>query len=401
MLRSMFSGVSGLRSHQTMVDNIGNNIANVNTFGFKSSTVVFQDLLSQVLQGAGMPTEGAGGTNPAQIGLGVKVAGITTSFTQGAAQSTGRSTDLSIQGDGFFMVRSSDGEQLFTRAGALSFDALGRLVTASGDIVQGWTATADGVVNSNAGVGPIVMPLGQQIRPMATDTVSLGGNLDADAPDGTEVTTSITVYDDAGSPYDVRLTFTKAGAGWDVTADVTDAAGTVTNPAVSPALAFTAGDFSGANPTLTIGGTTVTLDASGLVQFAGASGAAALSQNGATMGTLQSFTIGGDGTINGVFSNGRTRPLGQIALAGFTNPAGLEKAGDSTYRATVNSGNAAIGAPGTSGRGSILSSTLEMSNIDLAAEFTNLIIAQRGYQANSRVITSSDELLQELVNLKR
>jgi flagellar hook protein FlgE len=397
----MFSGVSGLRSHQTMVDNIGNNIANVNTFGFKSSTVVFQDLLSQVLQGAGMPTGTAGGTNPAQIGLGVKVAGITTSFTQGAAQSTGRATDLSIQGDGFFMVAGSSGEQLFTRAGALSFDALGRLVTASGDIVQGWTATADGVVNTNAGVGSIVMPLGQQIRPVATTGISLGGNLDADAADGTEVTTTITVYDDAGSPYDVRLTFTRSGASWDITADVTDAAGNVTNPAVGPSLTFTDGALTSANPTLTIGATTITLDGAGLVQFAGPSGAAALSQNGAALGTLQSFTIAGDGTINGVFSNGRTRPLGQIALANFTNPAGLEKAGDSTYRATVNSGNPAIGAPGTGGRGAILSSTLEMSNVDLAAEFTNLIIAQRGYQANSRVITSSDELLQELVNLKR
>jgi len=178
--------------------------------------------------------------------------------------------------------------------------------------------------------------------------------------------------------------------------------GTTTPALASTPLTFGPdGQLTSPNPTFTIGGTTVTLDGSGLSSHSGASGAAARSQSGSPMGTLQSFTIGGDGTINGVFSNGRTRPLGQIALANFTNPAGLEKAGNSTFRATVNSGNAQIGAPGTGGRGAILSSTLEMSNVDLAAEFTNLIIAQRGYQANSRVITSSDELLQELVNLKR
>jgi flagellar hook protein FlgE len=402
MLRSMFSGVSGLRSHQTMVDNIGNNIANVNTFGFKSSTVVFQDLLSQVLQGAGMPADAVGGTNPSQIGLGVKVAGINTSFTQGAAQSTGRSTDLSIQGDGFFMVANAAGEQLFTRAGALNFDALGRLVTVSGDIVQGWTAAADGTINRNAGVGNIVMPMGQQIAPQATDAINLGGNLDHSAVDGTQVLTSITIFDEQGAPIEARITFERTAGAWTVAVELIDAAGTATSALAATPVAFDAdGSFAGPSPTFTVGGTTVTLDGSGLVSYAGGSGAAALSQTGSPMGTLQSFTIGGDGTINGVFSNGRTRPLGQIALANFNNPGGLEKAGNSTYRATVNSGNAQIGAPGTGGRGSILSSTLEMSNVDLAAEFTNLIIAQRGYQANSRVITSSDELLQELVNLKR
>jgi len=391
MLRSMFSGVSGLRSHQTMMDNIGNNIANVNTFGFKSSTVVFQDLLSQVLQGAGMPTETAGGTNPAQIGLGVKVAGISTSFTQGAAQSTGRATDLSIQGDGFFMVAGSNGEQLFTRAGALNFDALGRLVTASGDIVQGWTAANDGTVNTNGGIGDIVMPMGQQIDPIATDRVVLGGNLSAD-PGAEPVTVSIDVYDDLGAVQKLDITFTQSSPGsWQLEAfrDGTSVG--------TASLTFTGGTPDA--DVVTIGG--IDLVTSGLQQWSGTSTAAALSQTGSPMGTLQSFTIGGDGIVNGVFSNGRTRPLGQIALASFTNPGGLEKAGSSTFRATVNSGNPQVGTPGGGGRGTILASTLEMSNVDLAAEFTNLIIAQRGYQANSRVITSSDELLQELVNLKR
>lgn len=416
MLRSMFSGVSGLRSHQTMVDTIGNNIANVNTFGFKSSTVVFQDLLSQVISGAGLPTDEVGGTNPSQVGLGVKVGGITTNFGQGAAQLTGRSTDLSIQGDGFFMVENAAGEQLFTRSGSLNFDALGRLVTSSGDIVQGWSADNTGAINNNAGASDIIMPLGQQLQPQETSTVSMGGNLDASAPTGTVVTSSIVVYDQQGTAYNVTIDFTKSAADtWDVTAS-SDTDGDGTPDALTTAggpITFdpTTGEVATGSITLDMGVGTfpgpITLDTGApgdpdaLVQYAGPSGAAALFQDGYELGTLQSFTIGADGVVTGVFSNGRNRPLAQLALANFTNPGGLEKAGNSAYRATVNSGNAQIGAPGSGGRGTLLSSTLEMSNVDLAREFTNLIIAQRGYQANSRVITSSDELLQELVNLKR
>src|SRR5947209_3361564 len=340
MLRSMFSGVSGLRSHQTMMDVIGNNIANVNTVGYKSASVVFQDLLSQTIRGAGVPdsaANGAGGTNPAQVGLGVTIAGISNNFTQGASQLTGRSTDLSIQGDGFFVVRNN-GQQLYTRAGSLNFDALGRLTTADGSILQGWTADGSGAINANASVGDLSMPLGQSTAPTATGNLRLGGNLPATGSWGT-------------------------------------------NPI--------AVDFGASG------------DAQALRQFAGQSTVAALSQDGSALGTLQSFTIGQDGIVTGVFSNGRTRPIGQIALAGFSNASGLEKTGNSLDRASVNSGLAQVGQAGSGGRGTLSGSTLEMSNVDLAQEFTNLIIAQRGFQANSRVITASDELLQDLVNLKR
>ncbi len=417
MLRSMFSGVSGLRAHQTMVDTIGNNIANVNTFGYKSSGVVFQDLLSQVLNGAGLPTDQVGGTNPNQVGLGVKVADIATNFTQGAAQLTGRSTDLSIQGDGFFIVKNGTGQQLFTRAGAFNFDAFGRLVTSSGDIVQGWTANSDGTINTNAAVANITMPLGQQLAPEETTEVTMGGNLDASAADGTIVTSSIVVYDQQGTPFNLTIDFEKTATAdeWTVSASAdVDGDGTPDTLTVAGGpLTFdpATGEVTSGALTIDMGlgtfGGPISLatgaagDPDGLVQFSGPSGAAALRQNGNELGSLQSFTIGADGTVTGVFSNGRNRPLAQLALASFTNPAGLEKAGNSTFRTTVNSGNAQIGGPGGGGRGTILSSTLEMSNVDLAREFTNLIIAQRGYQANSRVITSSDELLQELVNLKR
>jgi flagellar hook protein FlgE len=432
MLRSMFSGVSGLRSHQTMMDVIGNNIANVNTVGYKSSSVVFQDLLSQALKGAGAPTTGAagaGGTNPAQVGLGVRVAAVSTNFSQGAAQLTGRSTDMSIQGDGFFVVRQA-GQQLFTRAGAFSFDALGRMTTSDGAVLQGWSADAAGAINNNASVGDITMPLGQAINPQVTANVTLGGNLPADAAidatgvaAGSKVVSSITIFDAQGAPHDVSFTFTHTAANsWKLDATMPDT--TVTTGATvnvgTTTLTWdpTTKKFSAPSPlTLDLTPTAATgtfaagykiktgFGAAGaadaMSQFAGSSSVQALSQDGSAMGSLQSFTIGQDGIVTGVFSNGKTRPVGQVSIAGFSNPAGLEKTGSSLYRASVNSGLANVGSAGTNGRGLLAGGTLEMSNVDLAQEFTNLIVAQRGFQANSKVITASDELLQDLVNLKR
>ncbi len=422
MLRSMFSGVTGLRSHQTMMDVIGNNIANVNTVGYKASTVMFQDLLSQAIQGAGVPTDaadGPGGTNPAQVGLGVRIGAITNTFTQGASQLTGRATDLSIQGDGFLVVREQS-QQLFTRAGSLSFDALGRLVTPSGAVLQGWPADSAGDINPNGAISDLSMPLGQSIAPNLTASLTLGGNLPADAPLNTVLVNSITVYDVQGTAIDASFDFERTGANaWTVTATMPDTAGgpdiTIgsstltwdpngTPPAFNPPAALTltptaaTGEWNGATIAVNFGGAN---DPEALTQFAGASSVSALSQDGSALGVLQSFTIGPDGVVTGVFSNGRTRGIGQIAMAGFANPVGLEKVGDSLYRTSVNSGLAQVGVAGQGGRGTLAGSTLEMSNVDLAAEFTNLIVAQRGFQANSRVITASDELLNDLVNLKR
>jgi flagellar hook protein FlgE len=283
MLRSMYSGVSGLRTHQQMMDVTGNNIANVSTTGFKGSATVFQDTLSQTLAGAAAPTDNGvvppfGGTNPAQVGLGVRLAGISTNLTQGASQLTGRATDVAVQGDGYFVVQTGN-EALYTRAGSFSTDAVGQLVTPAGGLVQGVAV---------AGPPPV-------------------------------------------------------------------AAGTIKVP---------------------------------------------------VDGSIESFTIAPDGKVNGVKSDGSgIQLLGQIRLATFANPAGLAKVGGSLLRATVNSGQPIVGAnagvPGADGRGLLAVGVLEMSNVDLAQEFTNLIVAQRGFQANSRIITASDEVLQELVNLKR
>lgn len=291
MLRSLFSAISGLRANQTMLDVTGNNIANANTVGFKSSNVVFQDTLSQMLTAAGAPGGENGGTNPMQVGLGVQVGGITTNFNQGSAQVTGRATNLMISGDGFFVVKRG-GESMYTRAGAFNFDSSGNLVTVDGDIVQG------------------------------SDSISGTGT--------------------AADPYTANMDVANIKP-----IKITD----MVDEAAVPA--------------------------------------------------MRSYNIGADGMITGIYSDGTKKPLFQVALANFTNPEGLEKVGDTAFRESTNSGTVQLGAPGTGRRGDLIGGSLEMSNVDLAQEFTNLIIAQRGFQATSRVITTSDQVLEELVNIKR
>ena len=411
MLRSMFSAISGLRAHQTKMDVTGNNIANVNTVGFKGSQTVFQDTLSQVIRAGGAPAQNRGGTNPAQVGLGVKVAAITTNWTQGATQSTGRSTDFMIEGDGFFVTRSGN-EQLFTRAGSFEFDGNGKLVTPDGSVLQGWMADANGTINSNSPIRDLSVPYGQVVSPRATGGTgvtagSMAGNLPADAAVGEVIQTAITMYDELGVPQEISYTYTNTAPGaWDLSIDhedgtnlltsaVTfDPAGTMTSPTtVTVPAAAMAGYPSWPGP--------LDIDISEVTQFGGASTVEATGQNGYALGSLQAFTLGNDGTITGVYSNGLRQPLGQLALASFNNPSGLEKAGNSSFRVGDNSGAAMIGLAGVAGRGVLNSGALEMSNVDLAEEFTGLIVAQRGFQANSRVITASDEILQDLVNLKR
>jgi flagellar hook protein FlgE len=392
MLRSLFAGISGLRSHQTMMDVTGNNIANVNTAGFKTSQTVFQDTLSQLIQGAGAPQGGAGGTNPAQVGLGVRVGGIFTNFGQGSAQATGRSTDLMIQGDGFFVVRK-DGQDLYTRAGAFNFDSTGQLVSPDGGKVMGWGAV-NGAINTNAAAAPISLPIGTMLPPAASANVTVGGNLPGDSTSTAPIVTSITVYDGQGNPVSLQASFTKTSAtSWEVS--ISD--GTTT---VGPdPLSFGPTGTTPTPTTMAFGG--INVDLSGITNYAGVSTVAALSQDGSAVGSLQAFSISPDGTLVGVFSNGLRQNLGQIAMASFNNPPGLEKVGNTSFRATVNSGVAQLGVAGSGGRGALAGGSLEMSNVDLAQEFTNLIVAQRGFQANSKVITASDEILQDLVNLKR
>jgi flagellar hook protein FlgE len=410
MLRSLFSGISGLRAHQQMLDVTSNNIANVNSVGFKASQTVFEDTLSQMVRAAGAPQNNVngsqGGTNPAQVGLGVRMSQITTNFLQGSAQTTGRPTDLMISGDGFFVVKSVN-EQLFTRAGAFNFDAEGKLVTATGAAVQGWPAV-NGTVNTNGQLGDIQLPVGTLIAPKATKNVTISGNLPADVPLNTQIPRTIKTYDSQGNPVTLTALFEQIGVSPSSFQLTLSDNATPPNTGSPVALQFADSTTATAqNPvgtlltplTTTLGG--VTVDLAGLTNYTGNTTVNILSQDGAPAATLQSFSINPDGQLVGVFSNGLKQTVAQVAMANFNNPPGLEKTGDALYRFTVNSGLPQVGVAGTAGLGIIESGTVEMSNVDLAQEFTNLIVAQRGFQANSKVISTSDELLQDLVNLKR
>ncbi|BCW65843.1 flagellar hook protein FlgE [Arthrobacter sp. NicSoilB4] len=392
MLRSLYSGIFGLRAHQTMLDVTGNNIANVNTAGFKASSTQFQDTLSQMTQGASAPQGETGGSNPAQIGLGVRVAGVSTNFAQGSSQSTGRATDMMISGDGFF-VTSKGGQQLFTRAGAFSPDAAGQLVSPDGGILQGWSAV-NGVLNTGGPVSGITLNANNLVPAKATNSVTVDGNLPSDGTVGAPLERVVKVYDGAGAVRDLTLTFTRTGNDWTVTGN--DGSGATTTTLTQDA----SGNLTPANATLAVGGG-ITVNLGGISAFAGMTSLAVSGQNGSAAGKLESYTIGNDGSVIGSFSNGVKQVLAKIALANFTNPSGLEKAGGSSYVATANSGGVQLGGAGDAGIGSLAAGSLEMSNVDLSQEFTNLIVAQRGFQANARIITTSDEVLQELGNLKR
>jgi flagellar hook protein FlgE len=400
VLRSLFSGITGLRQHQTLMDVVGNNIANVNTTGFKSSSVVFEDTLSQMMKAASPPNGGVGGINPAQVGLGVQLGAINTNFAQGSAQNTGRATDLMIQGDGFFVLKNGNTEQ-YTRAGAFNFDTTGTLVNPEGMRVQGWSAV-NGVVDTNVAPSDIVLPAGTLIKPQPSTTVTLAGNIQIDPTNADVLTLGQTVYDGQGLAHPLTIKLTNDGSGG-YTVDITDAVGGETATQGSVSFDATGAITVNTPPSVTLadGTTTVTVDMSKVSKYGGPKSLNVASADGYAAGSLQGFQIAGDGSVTGVFSNGQKLVLAQVALAGFNNPMGLEKAGNSTYRSTTNSGNPQINVPGTGGVGTLLGGAVEMSNVDLASEFTNLIIAQRGFQANSRVITTSDQMLQDLVDIKR
>lgn len=644
MMRSLFSGVSGLKNHQTRMDVIGNNIANVNTPGFKAGRVTFQDILSQTVTGAASAQGNRGGTNPKQIGLGMGVASIDTLFTDGSVQSTGKNTDLCISGNGFFILGDGN-KQYYTRDGAFEFDSAGNyVVPGSGLKVQGWMADANGVINSNAGVTDIVVPVGQTMAATATTKGTYSQNLSANATGGTTTTAGLTqakvisnlgltsgtadysavtglisagtitltdgttVTCDGGSPaqYTTKVTKTEkttnpglglpqvisslgiatgspdetkvnalatstpsvtlsiSGVSVDYAAATgkytitktgfTSSAAVVTNlgltggdattansllpttngsvtltdgtvvacdgagnytitqanlsqtqvnsklnltsgsadynkvdgldtvtlsdgttkvsyngtdyttttsklAAATAVASFVAYDSEGVKHTITgtftksttanqwtfsagtatdtgctiTGGTgtitfdsegkysgstvtalsftpssvglggatsTVSLDFSKLTQFDGDT-TIAVTKDGNTAGSLDSVSLDSSGVIVGSFSNGLKKDLAKVAMATFNNPAGLTKSGTSLYSQSNNSGDAQIKSAGTGGAGTLTPSSLEMSNVDLSEEFSNMIVTQRGFQSNSKIITVSDEMIETLVNLKR
>lgn len=412
MLRSLFSAISGMRSKQTKLDVIANNIANVNTTGFKGSRVKFHDMLSQTIRNATAPVGGRAGTNPAQIGLGVSVGGIDTSHTQGALQATGRISDLAIQGSGFFVM--ADGNRtLFTRDGAFSLSLARELVnSATGFRVQGWMADATGNISTSTPPTAMQIPLGDSVITQPTRRAEFSGNLNNSPPAGSYAhTNTITVFDSKGEAHQLNVTFTRTGANaWSYALTSTATPPLVITPPAAFALNF---DTNGAvtAATATSGAFTIavpgaanislTLDFNSMTQVAGNSTAVMRFQDGYAPGELLSFIIGRGGVITGTYSNGLVRDIGQVALAYFGNPEALLKEGGNVYSVSPNSGEPLIGVAGMGGRGSIEVGMLEMSNVDLATEFTEMISTNRAFQANARTVSTSDEMLQELIQLKR
>ncbi len=462
MMRSMYSGVAGLKNHQTRMDVIGNNIANVNTVGFKKSRVVFKDSLYQSIRGASSPTSSRGGINPMAVGLGMTMSSIDQIHNPAPTTITNKTTDMAIDGSGYFVL-SDGGSNYYTRAGAFDFDKLGSLVsTANGFCVQGWMADANGNIDATGAAGNINMAGFSTTPPKATELMEFSGNLDStleipqisganidptagDQHPGTanSLITSKEVYDSLGNKITVYFRFFKSGVEAGPPAVNDWACDISMNPdfenavGYDPLANFEAVDVSaGASPTgdlnfirayniefdeqgniadadksqiaISIDRASagaddllIKVDFTELTQYNTTSTAQAAYQDGYSMGNLSTYSIGIDGTIQGVYDNGQVMNIARVGLANFQNPAGLIQAGSNLFQESNNSGDCVIGAPGDAGMGAIIPGSLEMSNVDLSEEFTDMIVTQRGFQANSRLITTSDEMLQELVNLKR
>ena len=424
MWQAMLSGVASLKAHQTKMNVIGNNIANINTTGYKGSRVHFQDLMAQTFRAASRPSNVLGGVNPIQVGLGVKVGAIDVHTLQGALEMTGRTTDLAIQGNGYFMLTNGR-DIIYTRDGAFGLDSSGFLVhRGTGWKVLGWMADAGGRIDTNQPINAssvLQFPVGSQAAVRQTSVVEYTGNLNANALPTATYAATVRVYDALGGAHDVTITFTNRQ---------TPPAGTPPSGAVSSwewsatVGGIPVGDFTtGSNTRLYFDGQgklvgtttqqititptngappfTVELDLSQVTSLAAESIVQPVYQDGFPPGTLQEFTIGIDGTIQGVFSNGLSRPMGRIALSLFANPAGLFRLGNNMWRVTDNSGLPQVGAPTTGGLGEINAGYLEQSNVDLGSEFADMIVTQRGFQANTRIVSVVDELLADVVNMKR
>jgi flagellar hook protein FlgE len=449
------------------MDIIGNNIANVNTVGFKGQRVTFQEVFSQTIKGASSPQEGKGGTNAHQVGLGISLSSIDTFHIRGAVQRTDNITDLAVNGDGFFMLSDSvdNLSRSYTRAGNFSLDDDGNLVASNGFKVLGYMvdqetgvlksslegikiskATADdakattysnfegnlnnAIPKATLPATPLVAQDLTAVPPIAKDMLDLG--------DSKYWETTYQYTDGLGGQHNIKYTFVRGMDGAGAESSTADAdrewavfiqdldtgrffnddgsygelgasAASMADIAIPLKFGLDGKIDTTVIPTiqLTIEGRNgsdefpVDVDFSKLTQFASDSNAAITKSDGYPQGFLDTYSIGQTGEINAVFTNGQNKVIGRIALAVFKNPAGLEKTSENMYQLTPNSGDAIVGLPGDGSMGSLNPGTLEMSNVDISREFTEMISTQRGFQANSRIITTSDEMLQELVNLKR
>jgi flagellar hook protein FlgE len=415
------TALSALTADSTAIDVVGNNLANLNTTGFKASEIGFSDVMSQSL---------GVGTDNSQIGMGVNQISTSQNFTQGSLTTTSGPLDAALQGNGFFVVKDSAGNQLYTRDGSFQLDANGNLLTASGQNVEGWSAV-NGVVNANGAVSNISLPVGSVMPPATTANMSMNVNLDSQTAANGTFSAPIQVYDTLGTAHTLTVNYTETGPGaWTYTVTIPnsdeanpvagttsttlatgqlgfDASGNLTTPvpAVPPALnapvPVTTGAAAladGANLSInwnlfnSAGTPTIT-------QYAGASAMSNPTQDGYAAGQISSFGIQTGGLIVASYTNGQQVTMGQLAVASIANPTSMLQVGNNNLQASAATAQAAIGAAGSGGRAAIVGGALESSNTDMAAQFTQLLTYERSYQAASRVITTSDQLAQDTVAL--
>jgi flagellar hook protein FlgE len=429
---SFYASLSGLSTTASALNVIGNNLANLNTVGFKGSAAQFQDLFSAAIANQG--TQGNG--DPMQVGLGASLSSVASDFAQGSFKQTGSVTDMALQGKGFFTLQTGSGSNLYTRNGNFTTTKDGHMVDSAGNYVIGWNAAA-GVVNPGGLPTPIVLNMAGTSGGAATRNIEIIANLNSAANATTPAFTStVQIYDSLGATHSVTLGFkaTSTNGEWAVTGPAT-----VDGAAVTGIPAYIQFDSTGAltgfipsggaatdTPTAVTGNNNPTIHLTGyssgaadsaltwvmaapstassqpttyLTSFASSSTTSATSQDGYGAGTVSGLTVDQNGVIIGNYTNGQTIPMAQVAISTFLNENGLSKVGNNDWIATVASGSAAVGAAKDGGRGGVLGSNLELSNVDVATQLTAMIINQNSYQANSRVLTTDNNLLQAVLNL--
>ena len=405
--------LSGLNASSAALQTVSNNLANMNTDGYKSQTSTFADLFYQ-----SYGTSGGGAT--IQSGLGVQLTGSEQDFSNGAISSTGQSSNMALNGAGFFVLQSNSGTQSYTRNGTFSTNANGQLTTLSGDLVMGYPAI-NGVVSSALSLQPINVGTGTSQPASATTGFSLTTNLDASSAVGSTFQSPISVYDSLGNSHVLTVTYTKtASNSWSYgvtipSGDIQGGVGTSTSvgsgtlffdssgklTAPSAPVALSVGPLADGAQAITTSWQLFDTNGNSLVtQTASASSNNATTQNGFAAGTLSTYAVLQDGTVQATFTNGQTRAIAQVAVASFANSEGLLLSGDSHYAATAASGAAVIGSAGTGGRGTISGSAVEQSNVDVAQQFSELIVYQRAYEANAKAITAFDQMEQATIAMK-
>jgi flagellar hook protein FlgE len=398
--------LTGLEADSKDLNTIANNLANMNTTAYKAQSTTFSSLFYQQLGQSGSG-------DPIEAGLGVQIDSTSTDFTPFTINNTGVTSDMAINGGGFFVAQNASGQQFLTRAGNFTTNANGNLITSNGLEVMGYPAV-NGTINANGLPSPIVIPTNATQAPKATQNMGIDMNLSATAVAGTAVPIPVTLYDSLGNTQQATVNFTAAGGGkWNYAITIPGATGSanatgtlqfngsgvLTSPAGNISPVTFSGLSDGAN---NLSFSFNVLDANGnptITQTALPSSATATPQDGYAGGKYQSFTVDQNGVISATYSNGLTSPLAQLAIASVSNQQGLTPVGSNDYQATLASGQASLGVAGTGSRGTIQGSSLEASNVNISTEFANLIIAQRAFEANSKSVTTFDTVTQDTINM--